>query len=88
MTAGLPSLLQSFFTTRLLRQQQVSPHTVAGYRKSFRLLILFANCGNSVRQPLSARGICETALGKSTASTWNEAHHRSSAKACCRRFLG
>jgi integrase/recombinase XerD len=42
MTAGLPSLLQSFFTDRLLRQQHVSPHTVAGYRDSFRLLLHFA----------------------------------------------
>jgi integrase/recombinase XerD len=42
MTAGLPSLLQSFFTDRLLRQRQVSPHTVSGYRDSFRLLLHFA----------------------------------------------
>jgi site-specific recombinase XerD len=42
MTAGLPSLLQSFFTDRLLQQRQVSPHTVAGYRDSFRLLLHFA----------------------------------------------
>jgi integrase/recombinase XerD len=42
MTAGLPSLLQSFFTDRLLQQRKVSPHTVAGYRDSFRLLLHFA----------------------------------------------
>ena len=35
--ADLPSLLQSFFTDRLLRQRQASPHTIAGYRDSFRL---------------------------------------------------
>lgn len=42
MSAGLPCLLQSFFTDRLLRQRRASPHTVAGYRDSFRLLLRFA----------------------------------------------
>jgi integrase len=43
MTAtGLPSLLQRFFTERLLRQLSASPHTVAGYRDAFRLLLRFA----------------------------------------------
>jgi integrase/recombinase XerD len=41
-SAGLQSLLQSFFTDRLLRQRQSSPHTIAGYRDSFRLLLQFA----------------------------------------------
>jgi site-specific recombinase XerD len=41
-TAGFPSLLQSFFTDRLLRQRRASPHTIAGYRDSFRLLLHFA----------------------------------------------
>ena len=40
--ASLPSLLQSFFTDRLLRQRQASPHTIAGYRDCFRLLLKFA----------------------------------------------
>jgi len=40
--AGFPSLLQSFFTDRLLRQRQASPHTIAGYRDCFRLLLQFA----------------------------------------------
>jgi integrase/recombinase XerD len=42
VATGFPSLLQAFFTDRLLRQQQASPHTVAGYRDSFRLLFRFA----------------------------------------------
>jgi site-specific recombinase XerD len=42
MSAGFPSLLQSFFTDRLFRQRQASPHTIAGYRDSFRLLLQFA----------------------------------------------
>lgn len=35
-------LLQRFFTDRLLRQRQASPHTIASYRDSFRLLLKFA----------------------------------------------
>jgi site-specific recombinase XerD len=42
ISADLPSLLQTFFTDRLLRQRQASPHTIAGYRDSFRLLLQFA----------------------------------------------
>jgi integrase/recombinase XerD len=42
ISASFPSLLQSFFTDRLLRQRQASPHTVAGYRDCFRLLLQFA----------------------------------------------
>lgn len=40
--ATLPSLLQSFFTERLLAQQRASEHTVASYRDCFRLLLAFA----------------------------------------------
>ena len=43
ISAELPFLLQSFFMDRLLRQRQASPHTIAGYRDSFRLLLQFAN---------------------------------------------
>ncbi len=42
ISAGLQSLVQSFFTDRLLRQRQASPHTISGYRDSFRLLLQFA----------------------------------------------
>jgi len=42
ISASFPSLLQSFFTDRLLRQRQASPHTIAGYRDTFRLLLKFA----------------------------------------------
>lgn len=44
MTASphLAGLLQAFFADRLLQQRQASPHTVAGYRDSFRLLLRFA----------------------------------------------
>src|SRR5437773_11479629 len=42
ISATFPSLLQSFFTDRLLRQLRASPHTIAGYRDCFRLLLQFA----------------------------------------------
>lgn len=43
MTAPeFPALLQAFFTDRLLRDRAASPHTVAAYRSTFRLLLRFA----------------------------------------------
>lgn len=39
--ASLPSLLQSFFTEKLMAQRRASEHTVASYRDSFRLLLAF-----------------------------------------------
>lgn len=41
MTALAPTL-QAFFTERLLTQRKVSPHTIAAYRDSLRLLLTFA----------------------------------------------
>lgn len=35
-------LLQTFFTDRLMHQRQASPHTIASYRDTFRLLLHFA----------------------------------------------
>ena len=37
----LPPLLEGFFTERLSRQRDASPHTIAAYRDSFRLLLAF-----------------------------------------------
>lgn len=53
MTATFPALLQAFFTDRLMQQRRVSPHTIAAYRDSFRLLLRYA------RDRLKA---CPTAL--------------------------
>jgi site-specific recombinase XerD len=41
--ANLPALLQHFFTDRLLSQLGASPHTVASYRDTFKLLLAFAS---------------------------------------------
>jgi len=38
---SFPVLLQTFFTDRLMRQRGASPHTVASYRDTFRLLLRF-----------------------------------------------
>ncbi|MDA8385320.1 MAG: tyrosine-type recombinase/integrase [Actinomycetota bacterium] len=38
----LAPTLQAFFTERLMRQRQASPHTIAAYRDTFRLLFAFA----------------------------------------------
>lgn len=40
--SALASTLQAFFTDRLVRQRQASPHTVAAYRDTLRLLLVFA----------------------------------------------
>ena len=40
--SDFPSLLQAFFTDRLMRQRQASPHTIASYRDTFRMLLAFA----------------------------------------------
>lgn len=39
---SLAPLLEAFFTERLQRQRQASPHTIAAYRDAFRLLLRFA----------------------------------------------
>lgn len=49
MTALAP-LLQAFFTDRLIAQLQASEHTIAGYRDTFRLLVLFASA-RTAKQP-------------------------------------
>ena len=42
MTTKLfPTLLQAFFSDRLLQQRHVSPHTIAAYRDTFRLLLIY-----------------------------------------------
>ena len=40
--SALAPTLQAFFTERLVRQRQASPHTVAAYRDAMRLLVRFA----------------------------------------------
>ena len=42
MTA-IAATLQAFFTDRLIRQRQASPHTIAAYRDTLRLLLSYAS---------------------------------------------
>jgi site-specific recombinase XerD len=49
MTALAPTL-QAFFTDRLARQRQASPHTIAAYRDTWRLLLSYA-ATQVARQP-------------------------------------
>lgn len=53
-TATLPALLQRFFTDRLQSQLGASPHTIASYRDTFRLLLVFAS-GHLRRAPSKLR---------------------------------
>ena len=41
-SANLAPLLEGFFTRRLIDQRRASPHTIASYRDTFRLLLSFA----------------------------------------------
>ena len=40
--SALAPALQAFFTERLITQRDASPHTIAAYRDTFRLLLRFA----------------------------------------------
>lgn len=40
---GFAPILEAFFTDHLMTQRQASPHTVAAYRDTFRLLLTFAH---------------------------------------------
>jgi integrase/recombinase XerD len=51
-TLDFQTLLQAFFTDRLMAQRNVSPHTVAAYRDTFRLLLEFAR--DNLGKPPSA----------------------------------
>jgi site-specific recombinase XerD len=50
-TCDLAPLLEGFFARRLIAQRRVSPHTLASYRDTFRLLLVFAE--QRLRRPPS-----------------------------------
>ena len=50
MTALAPTL-QAFFTDRLARHRQASPHTIAAYRDALKLLLVFAAQHTPTRSP-------------------------------------
>ena len=48
---SFPTLLQAFFTRRLMQQRRASPHTISSYRDTFRLLLQFVQA--KIGQPPS-----------------------------------
>lgn len=48
--SALATTLQAFFTDRLVAQRQASPHTLAAYRDTLRLLLVFAS-GERHKEP-------------------------------------
>jgi hypothetical protein len=60
-----PALLQAFFTDRLIKQRRASPHTVAAYRNTFRLLLRFA-AAHRRRAPSSGGPIAAHAASRRT----------------------
>jgi integrase/recombinase XerD len=53
--------LQAFFTDRLIRQKQASPHTIAAYRDTWRLLLAYA--GQQAGNPPSRLDIGDIGAG-------------------------
>src|SRR5205807_4976242 len=49
---NVATLIERYFTERLMRQRNVSAHTIASYRDTFRLLFMFAQA--QLRKPPSA----------------------------------
>jgi len=60
--ADLPPLLTRFFTERLMRQRQASPHTIASYRTTFRLLLRYAQRQRNKPPTAMTLGDLDTAL--------------------------
>jgi hypothetical protein len=51
-SSNLPTLIERYFSDRLMRQCTVSPNTIASYRDTFRMLFTFAQA--QLRKPPSA----------------------------------
>ena len=49
--SALAPTLQAFFTDRLIRQRRASPHTIAAYRDTLRLLLVFTASAPAPRRP-------------------------------------
>ena len=51
-SGNVATLIERYFTERLMRQRNVSPNTIASYRDTFRQLFVFAR--GRLRKPPSA----------------------------------
>ncbi len=54
--SNLASLIERYFTERLMRQRNVSANTIASYRDTFRLLFTFAQARLHRRGDRSGQG--------------------------------
>jgi integrase/recombinase XerD len=63
INTNFSGLVQAFFTDRLLRQRRASPHTVAGYRDTFRLLLRFAGQRGKAPSKLSLQDLDAAFVG-------------------------
>lgn len=61
MTTLAPTL-QAFFTDRLTRQRNASPHTIAGYRDTWRMLLTFAAARTGVPPSMLDLGELDASL--------------------------
>jgi integrase/recombinase XerD len=59
--ADLASLIEAFFCKRLISQRRASPHTVASYRDTFRLLLVFAQ--ERMHRPVSQLALKDISPG-------------------------
>ena len=90
--ADFPRLLALLFTERLMRQRQASPHTIASYRSTFRLLVLYAQ--RVLNTPPSAMaladfdtGLLGDFLGHLETERGNDARTRNTRLAAIRSFF-
>ena len=68
-----PRLLALFFTKRLMQQRQASPHTIASYRDTFRLLVRYAQRElNKPPSKLALEDLDSTFLGEFLSHLENE----------------
>jgi integrase/recombinase XerD len=54
-SGNVPTLIERYFSERLMRQRNVSANTIASYRDTFRLLFMFAQA--RLRKPPSASAL-------------------------------
>ncbi|MBZ5617048.1 MAG: site-specific integrase [Acidobacteriia bacterium] len=91
-TIKLGSLLQQFFTERLMQQRHASPCTIAAYRDCFRLLLVFAELrlskrpANMILQDLSPNFVLEF-LDHLEKERYNSIRSRNARFAAIRAFL-
>ena len=58
--SALAPTLQAFFTDRLIRERNASPHTIASYRDTIRLLLAYAAAADPQASPASSTSATST----------------------------